>query len=135
MWAADRLAQQEHEIIPEMLRGRSVICDRWYHSSIAYQAGGVVTQEWIRNINRHALTPDLTIFLEVTPETARQRIANRAEGRGIFDDHLDRVSDGYRRSVDLLRRHQENILILDGANDRADISAQILSAIRHICRN
>jgi dTMP kinase len=139
MWATDRLAQQEQQIMPEIHAGRSVICDRWYHSSMAYQSGGTVTQQWIREINRHALEPDLTILLNVDPGTARRRIADRIADQntavGIFDAELDRVARNYQFVATLLRcDYQENVLVINGERDVDDISQEILRAIRDLHR-
>src|SRR5689334_22048441 len=76
LFAADRLDHLEAELLPNLREGSSVVCDRYYHSSIAYQSetgGGAEAIAWLRAINAEARAPDLTLVLDVTPETAAQR--------------------------------------------------------------
>jgi dTMP kinase len=66
-----------------------VISDRYDYSSIAYQSAAAGTSaaiDWLRELNRHAPRPDLTVVLDVSPEVALARRAARAGGREIFDD-------------------------------------------------
>jgi dTMP kinase len=89
LFAADRLDHVEAEVLPALVAGRWVISDRYDYSSIAYQsaaAGAPDAISWLRELNRHAPRPDLTIVLDVSPEVALARRAARAGGREIFDD-------------------------------------------------
>ena len=69
LFAADRLDHLEAEVIPNLMDGVTVICDRYDHSSVAYQSvsggGGEDISTWVRELNRHARRPDLTLVLEV----------------------------------------------------------------------
>ena len=77
MFAADRLDHIEAEIAPLLEEGVCVVSDRYYHSSVAYQALGANDMpsaiDWIRTLNLHARKPDLTIVLDVSAEQARER--------------------------------------------------------------
>lgn len=89
LFAADRLDHLEATIHPNLMDGVTVISDRYDHSSVAYQsvtAGAErETVSWVREINRHAHRPDLTIVLDVTPDEAARRRKERAAGREIYD--------------------------------------------------
>ncbi|HEY2736178.1 MAG TPA: dTMP kinase, partial [Polyangiales bacterium] len=89
MFAADRLDHIESEIAPLLAEGVCVISDRYYHSSVAYQSrnadAGPDAIGWIRTINQHARTPDLTIVLDVSAATAGKRRRQRG-GVELFDD-------------------------------------------------
>jgi dTMP kinase len=88
LFAADRNDHLEAEVIPLLSQGVHVVSDRYYHSSVAYQsisAGrGLETVAWIRELNRHARKPDLTIVLDVPAAVAEQRRRARG-GRELFD--------------------------------------------------
>jgi dTMP kinase len=127
LFAADRADHLQREVEPALARGQVVISDRWYHSSLAYQGTGE-ERLWIAELNRRARRPDLTIFLEVSPEeAARRRLGdNRAEE--IFD-HLStqrRVAEGYRSVIEMLRE-TERIEVLDGERSLAEVSASIVA--------
>jgi dTMP kinase len=89
MFAADRVDHIEAEIAPLLAEGVCVISDRYYHSSVAYQSrnadAGPEAIGWIREINRHARRPDLTIVLDVSAETSAERRRLRG-GVDLFDD-------------------------------------------------
>src|SRR3954447_24307939 len=75
LFAADRMDHVESTIEPALASGSVVLSDRYDASSLAYQSvssgsGGEKAVEWIRALNRHALRPDLTIVIDLAPDTA-----------------------------------------------------------------
>lgn len=77
LFAADRIEHVENEIKPALARGKLVICDRYVYSSIAYQGSADLSLEWIAEINKYALKPDLAVFVDVAPEKVLQRLNRR----------------------------------------------------------
>ncbi|MFG2139036.1 dTMP kinase [Streptomyces sp. NPDC048650] len=77
MFAADRAEHVDSVIRPALERGAVVITDRYTDSSVAYQgAGRNLAPTEIARISRWAtdgLVPHLTVLLDVSPETARER--------------------------------------------------------------
>src|SRR3954452_22746878 len=83
LFAADRLDHLEAEVLPRLREGTMVISDRYDLSSLAYQsatapAGGGAGRiddvvGWIRELNRSARRPDLTLVLDVTADVAATR--------------------------------------------------------------
>ncbi|MFI0716610.1 dTMP kinase [Streptomyces inhibens] len=77
MFAADRAEHVNSVVRPALERGAIVITDRYIDSSVAYQgAGRNLAPTEIARINRWAtdgLVPHLTVLLDVSPETARER--------------------------------------------------------------
>ncbi|MER5884292.1 dTMP kinase [Streptomyces sp. NPDC001941] len=77
LYAADRAEHVDSLVRPALERGAIVITDRYIDSSVAYQgAGRDLSPTEIARINRWAtggLVPHLTVLLDVSPETARER--------------------------------------------------------------
>ncbi|MDJ0461601.1 dTMP kinase [Streptomyces sp. H27-C3] len=77
LYAADRAEHVDSVVRPALERGAIVITDRYVDSSVAYQgAGRDLSPTEIARISRWAtdgLVPHLTVLLDVSPETARER--------------------------------------------------------------
>jgi dTMP kinase len=77
LFTVDRLDHIEKEIRPQLEAGRIVVCDRYYYSSIAYQGTSKSMQKWVKEINKHAIKPDLAIYIDVPPEVMVDRIKRK----------------------------------------------------------
>lgn len=89
LFSADRLDHLSAEVAPRLAAGEWVVCDRYDHSTIAYQsahARDASAIAWLRELNRFARRPDLTVLLDVSADAARARRAARAGVRELFDD-------------------------------------------------
>jgi dTMP kinase len=115
LFAADRLDHIQREVDPQLASGVTVISDRWYHSSLAYQGTGA-DRDWIATLNARARRPDLTIFLQVRPEIAAQRRVAAGRVQELFDDLQMQhdVDAGYRATITELTAQGERIEIVDG---------------------
>jgi dTMP kinase len=115
LFAADRLDHLQREVEPQLAAGKTVISDRWYHSSLAYQGTGA-DRDWITALNARARRPDLTIFLEVRPEIAAQRRVAAGRVQELFEDLRMQieVDAGYRATITELTALGERIETIDG---------------------
>ncbi|MDH5448037.1 MAG: dTMP kinase [Candidatus Bathyarchaeota archaeon] len=77
LFAADRVDHVENEVKPLLKAGKTVVCDRYVYSSIAYQGAVNLNQEWIRELNKHAVKPDLAVYIDVLPKIVINRIKRR----------------------------------------------------------
>jgi dTMP kinase len=100
LMAADRAQHVVDVIQPALEAGRTVICDRFAGSSVAYQGHGrQLPATEVEQLSRWAtdgLWPDLIVLLEVSPGDAEQRLArakDRVEAAG--DAFHLRVHDGF----------------------------------------
>jgi dTMP kinase len=130
LFAADRLDHMQREVEPKLAAGVTVISDRWYHSSLAYQGTGA-DRDWIAMINTRARRPDLTIFLAVRPEVAAQRRAAARRKEELFEDlrMQQEVDAGYRATIAELLAAGERIETLDGEQSEDEVFAAILRLI------
>lgn len=124
MFAADRLDHINNGvngIKKKLLGGETVLCDRYYFSSFAYN-GGFVPLEWVVELNRpamEALRPDLVIYLDLPPEDGMKRVARRGEtDRYETLEKQKKIHDNY---LEIFKRfgREENIVIIKSENDKA----------------
>ncbi len=135
MFAADRMDHLEVEILPMLREGVSVFCDRYYHSSVAYQSltagGGHDAIAWIRELNRHARPADLTLVLDVPAKVAAERRRRRG-GRELFDDEQlqAQLCDFYAQ----LERHfpGERIVHVNADGPVDAVAAQVLGQVERL---
>lgn len=84
LFAAARADHVEKLIRPALARGAWVVCDRFIDSSRAYQGGGGGLGDAdilaLHRIGSDGLLPDLTVLIEVSPQTAAARLAARDTG-------------------------------------------------------
>ncbi len=84
LFAADRIDHIQNPVtgmLKKLDEGVTVLCDRFYFSSFAYN-GNFVSPDWVIELNRPAmelLRPDLVIFLDLDPEEGMRRIAHRGD--------------------------------------------------------
>jgi dTMP kinase len=131
LFAADRMDHLQREVEPALARGATVVSDRWYHSSLAYQGTGA-DRDWIASLNARARRPELTIFLQVRPEIAAKRRADAKRRDELFEDlEMQREVDaGYRATIEELRAAGEHIEVLDGEQSEDAVAAAIGAAVK-----
>lgn len=102
LFAADRI--RHSEVIRQWLsEGKYVICDRYIISGIILQNMGAIDFEYIKQVNRGIVIPDISIILHADPNIIKQRLSGRKnsrfaeqEQREGFDRYLkfkDRLTD------------------------------------------
>jgi dTMP kinase len=130
LFAADRLDHLQREVDPRLAAGVTVVSDRWYHSSLAYQGTGA-ERDWIAMLNARARKPDLTIFLEVRPEVAAQRRAAAGRIQELFEDirMQEEVAAGYKATIAELLAQGERIVTIDGEAPLEAVFAAIVKLV------
>ncbi len=130
LFAADRLDHLQREVEPQIASGATVVSDRWYHSSLAYQGTGA-DRDWIATLNARARRPDLTLFLKVRPEIAAQRRLAAGRTEELFEavEMQREVDAGYHATLTELIASGERIEVLDGEQAQDDVFAAVLRAV------
>jgi dTMP kinase len=130
LFAADRLDHLQREVEPQLAAGATVVSDRWYHSSLAYQGTGA-ERDWIAMLNGRARKPDLTIFLEVRPEVAAARRVAAGRVQELFEDlrMQEEVAAGYQATIAELRAQGERIVTIDGEAPADAVFSAVLSLV------
>jgi len=118
--AADRYEHLKGEIIPQLKEGRIVITDRYILSSLILQRMDKVRSEFILDLNREILKPDLQIAVFAEEEIIQKRLAEREKltrfERGNQSSYeIKYLEDGVRllkeRGVEVLRIVNNNSLL------------------------
>ncbi|MFI8102621.1 dTMP kinase [Streptomyces sp. NPDC086023] len=129
LYAADRAEHVDTVVRPALERGAVVITDRYIDSSVAYQgAGRDLSPTEIARISRWATTglvPNLTVLLDVSPETARERFTeapDRLESEPA--EFHQRVRSGF---LTLAAADPGRYLVVDAGQDPESVT----TVVRH----
>lgn len=131
----DHLLNLETGILKKLDENINVLTDRYYFSSYAYQSFNI-PMDYIINSNSLSsdmLKPDLTVFIDISPETAMKRIESRNLKKEVFENlnRLKNVRGNYLEAFDKFK-DVENIVIIDGEGDISDISEKIFLAVKSL---
>jgi dTMP kinase len=128
LFAADRFLHLESEILPALANGKIVVCDRYMYASFAYQGAQGVNADWLREINRFAVKPDLALYLDVPAETGMSRIRRK---KSILEklELQRRVRDEYLRLV-----QAGELTLVDSTQPITKVSENILDLVTHKVR-
>ncbi len=141
LFAADRLDHLAAEVEPALAEGQIVISDRYDLSSLAYQSvssdgasdgasdGYRARVAWIRELNRHARRPDVTVVLDVSPDVAAARRASRGGAPELYEvaELQAKLAAAYLRAEDLVPG--DRVVHLDGDADADAVTRALHAAL------
>ena len=132
LFAADRIQHVKEVIVPALLQGKTVLCDRFTASTTAYQGyGRGLNKRLVGQVNRMStagLLPDLTVYLDLDVEIALQRIAARGGGNSLDKEKIafyQKVRTGYRNSLS-----SSNFVIIKADQSIGTVTQEIIHAIK-----
>lgn len=123
----DRREHLETLVQPALARGAVVLLDRYYFSSIAYQAGPGLLAEQIRADNEaFAPPPDLLLILDLPVELGLARIGARGDRPNAFEavatlQHCREVYAGFAG--------EPYAKLIDASGDADGVTAQASAAL------
>ncbi|WP_250278899.1 dTMP kinase [[Clostridium] colinum] len=136
LYASSRAQLVNEIIVPKLKKGDIVICDRFVDSSIVYQGiGRNIGTEVIKKINNIAtggLIPDITFFLDLSPEKAIERKKEQKQLDRIEsekDYFYKKVYNGYKT---LIKQNSERIKVIDATLSIEEIHAKIIKYIEQL---
>ncbi len=134
LYAAARAELVNEIILPALKEGKTVICDRFIDSSLAYQgqARGL-GEEAVLKANELALKglkPDLTFFLDIAPDISFKR-----KGGADGDDRLENEGKAFHRKIyecyiNLASREKGRICKLDATQNPEHIHEEIIRTLK-----
>ncbi|NOK08694.1 MULTISPECIES: dTMP kinase [Corallococcus] len=132
LFAADRTDHLHARILPALEQGKVVLCDRYVLSSLAYQ-GASLPMAWVDEVNSHAVSPDLTLFVGVDPKVAATRRAVRGGPAELFeaDEAQRRIAIQYLKAIELRENH-ERIVHIDGELSVEAVTEACLVEVRQV---
>lgn len=134
LYAAARVQHLSDRVEPALNEGKLVICDRYVDSSLAYQAyARGLGKDFIEKINAFALNnylPDVTVFIDLTPEAAFLRKHGADE-----NDRLEQAGMAFHKKVyqgydELAKAYPNRIARIDGNQTPQAIFKNVLAVLK-----
>ena len=125
LFAADRRMHLKNVVEPALRKGHIVISDRYLHSTLAYQGAIGLELDWIRELNRFAIKPDLTLLLDILPKISLLRMKRK---KTVFEvtDYLSKVRDIYLQFVE-----QDEMVKIDADRSKKAIFEEIFTLVKN----
>jgi dTMP kinase len=130
LFLAARVEHVRRVIQPALAQGKVVLCDRFHDSTRVYQLHSrglpVAWYDRLHQLTLGSVVPDLTLLLDVPPETGLARVDARNETRTRFEDEAtgyhERLREGF---LVLARQEPERIALVDGSQPEEVVSDQL----------
>ena len=145
LFSASRAELVQKVILPALKQDNVVIVDRFYDSTTAYQGYGrgldLGMLREVNTVSTFGLKPDITFFLDISPEDAlirkfseksiplafEENELDRMESSGL--EFYQRVREGYLR---LAGEEGERFVMLDACNDAENIHGKIVQKLASV---
>jgi dTMP kinase len=116
--------EKKPQITEWLAAGAVIVCDRYIASSVAYGESHGLDPQWLVETQRHLPQPDLTILLDIAPQTAVER---KRTGRDRYERDLallERVRASYER-----QSSQPDWILVNGERDVDVIALDIWTVV------
>ncbi len=135
MFVLDRIGHNA-QIEKLLSDGKTVICDRYYYSTLAYQ-GKSTDYAWVRAMNigcPEIRRPDACIYLDLTPQQSLERISKGRAEVEIYEnlEKLTEVRDSFFSVIEDLRADGEKIFVVNANRSIEEISNEIFDTVAKI---
>ena len=129
LFAADRAEHVEKLIKPSLKAGKIVISDRYFYSSLAYQWARGLDLEWLIDLNRFAVRPDLAILLDLPVKESMKRLRSRSI-KSEFDK-IAELQKAVRENYLKLAERFPEMKIVNALASVEDIHSDIVALVEH----
>ena len=131
---ASRYEHTKNLIIPSLENGKWVLCDRFYHSTYAYQGLGhglgLEAMEALKKISIGEIEPDLVFFLDIDPMEG----IKRTMGRHTNEDRFEKMDISFHTKLrnaflGFSKTYSENSVVINAGQEINKISDIIFEEI------
>lgn len=133
LFAADRAHHLKQKIMPVLEHGENIVSDRYYFSTIAF--GSVnLNLDWLKNLNKYFLKPDLIFFIKVRPDVCLERIGKSRHRREFFEEKT-KLEKTFKTYLKLAQDKKYNTIIIDGEQEIEKVSQDIFEQAKKLLKS
>ncbi len=123
LFSADRAHHIKKEVSPYLKKGINVVCDRYLFSTIAFGSLEIPDWNWLKEINKRFLLPDVVYYLKVSPRKCIKRITESRFSFELFEKEkkLKIIEESYMR----LAKEYDVFQIIKGERSIKEVAEEI----------
>ena len=131
LYTKDREEHLKNEILPALSQGITVISDRYYYSTMAYQNVQGIALSKVIEANKGFRKPDIAFILDIPAKLALERIGKRGNQIEKFEkyDFIVILKDKF---LNLFTHIDHNIKVIDASKSKEQVFNQIKKEIDKI---
>jgi dTMP kinase len=138
LYLTDRIMHINTFVKPTLAQGKTVVCDRYDYSTVAYQGTqGFTHEELVKKVSKNRFAPDVCFYIDISAKESmarKQQVLARSERSAIDDNVLFENLDfqtGVRERYLKLAKDKENfseIIVIDGNGTVDEVHQRIVQA-------
>lgn len=131
LFVVDRLDHTQKVIKPALDEGKTVICDRYFWSTIAYSNLIGKMDYFYRIQKKVVLIPEMVVLVDIDPDLAMERMGKRGKDLTIFEkiEKLKKIREGYKW---LAKRFKKKCVVVDGSKTVEEIHSDIVNKLKKL---
>lgn len=139
-FAADRidhLQNKSNGVVKALEDGKVVLCDRYVLSNMAYQKVFIDDFFWLALINKFALKPDMTFFIDTPVEECVKRFSSRSSNQELYHNPVT-LKQVWKNYYQLFERFGENFGTIQtciGTKPMEDLHKEILESTLNVFKS
>ncbi len=128
LFVMDRKEHVDDKINPALKEGKIVLMDRYYYSTMAYQAAAGIDVNRIRKDNEFAPKPDIVLIFDLPADLAMKRVKGHSVA-DVFEkeEHLEKVRAAY-----LNLRDDPLVRIIDSTRTQEEIFDEVWNLVSEV---
>ena len=128
LFVMDRKEHVDDKINPALKEGKIVVMDRYYYSTMAYQAAAGIDVNRIRKDNEFAPKPDIVLIFDLPADLAMKRVKGHSVA-DVFEkeEHLEKVREAY-----LNLRNDPLVRIIDSTRTPEEIFEEVWKLVSEV---
>lgn len=126
LMTADRSHHLASEIEPALKAGKTVICDRYILSTLAYGSLDV-DPKFLQQINATFRKPNLTIIIDAHPKVCLERMKKSRPHLELFEDEAKLTA--IRNNYLSLKNYFTNTVVIDGNRAPEEVMRDVKKAV------
>jgi dTMP kinase len=128
LFVMDRKEHVKEKINPALKEGKIVLMDRYYYSTMAYQAAAGIDVNRIRKDNEFAPKPDIVLIFDLPVDLAMKRVISHSVA-DVFEkeEHLEKVREAY-----LNLKNDPLVRIIDSTRTPEEIFEEVWELVSEV---